>query len=231
MFSIANKIKELRNSKGITQEDIANRLGVSRPTYIDIESGKRSLTIEELNKLSYILSTPFEELLFDTALVQTNDFGMDKYKQIILNCLKFGGDSRDGKTTKTKLAKLSYLADFAWFYENLEPMSGLAYKRLPQGPVPETYFRVVEELFEDGLINIQLKGTAQMISLNEQSAPQNKLSSEELRLVKKIASKWKDKNTEEIVEFTHNQLPWKICKPNELIPYELITQEDPDNVY
>ena len=57
------------------------------------------------------------------------------------------------------------------------------------------------------------------------------LSKEEGALMKKIAEKWKGKKTQEIVNFTHNQLPYFLCRDNELIPYELITQEDSDMVY
>ena len=46
-----------------------------------------------------------------------------------------------------------------------------------------------------------------------------------------IAKKWKDKKTKDIVNFTHNQLPYSICREDELIPYELITQEDPGKVF
>lgn len=49
--------------------------------------------------------------------------------------------------------------------------------------------------------------------------------------MKKIANKWRDKKTKDIVNFTHNQLPYFLCRDNEVIPYELITQEDPDKVY
>ncbi len=34
-----------------------------------------------------------------------------------------------------------------------------------------------------------------------------------------------------IVDFTHNQLPWSVTDDKEIIPYVLITQEDPQNVY
>ena len=59
----------------------------------------------------------------------------------------------------------------------------------------------------------------------------NDISKEEVKLIEKISKKWKDKKTSEIVDFTHNQLPFKICSPDEIIPYELITQEDPAYVY
>lgn len=52
-----------------------------------------------------------------------------------------------------------------------------------------------------------------------------------MALLKKIAMKWKNKNTQEIVDFSHKQLPWLICKEKEIIPYNLITQEDVENVY
>ena len=57
------------------------------------------------------------------------------------------------------------------------------------------------------------------------------LSKAELVLIQNIAKKWKDKKTNEIVNFTHNQLPYLISRDNEIIPYELITQEDPQYVY
>ena len=150
-----------------------------------------------------------------------------------MNVLHYGGDSSDGKLTKTKLAKLAYLADFAWYYRQLKPMSGLVYRRIQQGPVPNEYFRVVDELYEGGQITIETKkdGKVMMISAVEDNPPQNKLSNEEVGLIKRISKKWKDKNTADIVDFTHNQLPWKICRPGDIIPYCIIGQEDPDNVY
>ncbi|PJE66767.1 hypothetical protein COU93_02460, partial [Candidatus Shapirobacteria bacterium CG10_big_fil_rev_8_21_14_0_10_36_6] len=57
------------------------------------------------------------------------------------------------------------------------------------------------------------------------------LKKEESEFIKKIAKKWQKKRTNEIVAFTHEQLPYKICSPGEVIPYELITQQEPEYVY
>lgn len=54
---------------------------------------------------------------------------------------------------------------------------------------------------------------------------------EEKSLLAKIAKKWKYANVKEIVDFTHEQLPWMICEDKEIIPYGIITQEDPNHVY
>ena len=145
--------------------------------------------------------------------------------------------SKDGKIPKTKLAKLLYLTDFAWFYHSLESMSGMQYRKIVYGPVPDIFFRVLDELEEDGKIIIDRKSDdgKDMFLVSESESNKNEkiqtISTEEKDLMKKIAEKWKDKKTQEIVNFTHNQLPYSLCRDNELIPYELITQEDPDSVY
>ncbi len=229
MSTIATKIKDLRIRRGLTQGEVADALGISRPTFVSIEDGKRELNISELNKLAGVLNISTGDLLYDVAQIPTDDFGLNKYKQIILNTLKYGTDS-DGKITKTKLAKLVYLSDFAWYYDHLVSMSGLQYRRIPQGPVPDAYFRVIEELYEDESIDVCCSGKAFMVKLNEQPDA-SELSKEELSLIKKIGKVWEGKKTKQIVDFTHDQLPWKICRPGEIIPYELITQEDPDHVY
>jgi uncharacterized phage-associated protein len=142
--------------------------------------------------------------------------------------------SKDGKIPKTKLAKLVYLADFAWFYTHLESMSGMQYRKIKHGPVPDVYFRAIDELFEDGQISITPTEDGAMLISETRNAKKNILtlvSKEEQKLIEKISVKWKSKNTKEIVAFTHNQLPYAICLDNEIIPYELITQEDPEDVY
>jgi uncharacterized phage-associated protein len=209
---------------------MADKLGISRPTYVLIESGKKIPDIAEIKIIAMTLNVTPTDLLGDTMQTQNDDTRLIKYKQMILACLLYGGDKSDGKITKTKLAKLVYLTDFAWFYNNLKPMSGLSYRRIPQGPVPDLYFRAIDELFGDGAINIEQKGQAFVISLVEKPSS-SYLANNESGLIKKIANKWQGSTTEEIVNFTHNQLPWKICRPGEIVPYELITQEDNSNVF
>ena len=62
-------------------------------------------------------------------------------------------------------------------------------------------------------------------------APHGKLDDDELNVIRLLGEAWKDKQTQEIVDFTHDQLPWQICREGEVIPYGLITQEEPEKVY
>jgi len=227
---MANKyyklIKSLRIEKGLSQEDIAVKLDISRSSYIAFEQGKTELSFPQAVKAADLFGISLEQV--ENGL--RPDY--NKYKQMILAYLR-KAVSNDGKILKTKLAKMLYLADFSWFYEYLQSMSGMQYRRIKYGPVPDMYFRAIDELEEAGKIAIDRKGEMILISENQGSKSQSleKLSKEELALIDKISEKWKDKKTNEIVDFTHNQLPYKICQPDEIIPYELITQQDPDYVY
>jgi transcriptional regulator with XRE-family HTH domain len=222
----AQFIKILRTERGFSQSFVANKLGISRPSYTSIEGGGRELTLDEADKLKDLYGISIEE--FATAVLPK----YEKYKEMIVAFLK-SSLSRDGKVPKTKLAKLLYLADFAWYYQNSNSMSGMQYLHRAYGPVPDPYFRALAELEEDGQISIGHKGDALLVSLSDPSSKQklDLLNDKEIELIKKISVKWKNKNTRDIVNFTHKQLPYKICAPDEAIPYELITQQDPDDVY
>lgn len=220
-------IKQNRFANNLSQAEMAKKLEISRPTYIAIEQGERDISFKEAQKLADIFGITLDN--FKEGVVQN----YEKYKQMILAYLRHAADS-DGKITKTKLAKLLYLADFAWFYDELESMSGMQYRKNHYGPVPDMYFRALDELEENGIIIINRTAEGPiLISENKtlQKEDLNQINSKELNLIKKIAAKWINKRTNEIVAFTHNQLPYKICEENEIIPYGLITQEDPDYVY
>jgi DNA-binding XRE family transcriptional regulator len=211
---------------------MADFLSIARTSYINIEQDKREITLGEANTLASIFGVSLDDISEEQMP------NILKYKDIIISFLKLNmyGKSdgkRDGKIPKTKLAKLVYLADFAWYYENLVSMSGMQYKKFEYGPVPDIYFRVLDEMYSKGEIAIEQKGGAMLVSLSrggEREEVKN-LNPEETDLIKKISKKWEDKNTQEIVDFTHKQMPWKFGRDGEVVHYELITQEDPEHVY
>lgn len=225
-------ITSLRKEKGFSQAQIAEKLCMARTSYIDVEKGKRELNVSELEKLANIFGLSIEQVLSGSFS------NYEKYKQMILSYLRMDITSKkDGKVTKTKLAKLLYLADFAWYYDHLESMSGMPYRKIKHGPVPDSFFRAIDELEESGKIIIERKSDdgKDMMLISEADSNKNEkiksLSKDEIILLSKIAEKWQSKKTNEIVNFTHNQIPYTICRDDELIPYELIIQEDPDMVY
>ena len=219
----AKFIKEARIKKGFSQADLAIKLGISRPSYIAIEQGKRELTMGEFEKLSGVLNVSFEEV---EAGESPN---YEKYKQIILSFLRL-----DKNIPKTKLAKLVYLADAGWFYYNLKSMSGMQYRKIQYGPVADSYFRIIDELYENGQIEInQTEDGAMLISQTRAGDKKalSEINKEESKLITNISNKWKGKKTKEIVEFTHNQFPYLCANENDIITLGLITQENPHEYY
>jgi len=57
-----NRLKELRESLAMTQEELAARAGVSRQTIISLEKGKYNPSITLAYKLSKIFGLSIEEL-------------------------------------------------------------------------------------------------------------------------------------------------------------------------
>ena len=223
-------IKELRMEKGVSQQELADLLWITRQTFSKLENWKIDPTLWQAVKISEFFGVDVSTFLpWDTQTTATKDIDWEKYKQIIKNFIKYGSDD-DWKITKTKLAKLCYLLDFARYYYNLESITWLEYRRIQQWPVPDAYFSAIEQLQDEESVMINQKGKAYMIE-NIETPQHDKLSEDEMNLLQKIAKKWKDKNTQEIIDFTHQQLPWMICADKEIIPYSLITQEEADNVY
>ena len=102
---------------------------------------------------------------------------------------------------------------------------------MPRGPVADLYFRVLDELDEDGLILIEPHGRAIMISLVENETSQNHLSEKEIDLIRRLGMAWKNHSTDEIVEFTHHQAPWEVCFDGEVLPYSMFYQNEKDVIY
>ena len=59
-----NVIKKLRKEAGMRQEDMANKLGVSRQTIIVIENDKYNPTLELAMKIAKLLNLHVDEIFF-----------------------------------------------------------------------------------------------------------------------------------------------------------------------
>lgn len=60
---MGNKIQKLRKSAGITQEEFADRLGISRTHIGHIEQGRKKPSLELLQKIAKYLKVTVSELI------------------------------------------------------------------------------------------------------------------------------------------------------------------------
>src|SRR5271168_4207596 len=66
---LGQRIAEARKARGNTQEEVADFLGCSRPTYIAIEKGDRAAKSDEIVKLASFLGRRVHELVRPTEPV------------------------------------------------------------------------------------------------------------------------------------------------------------------
>lgn len=218
---LGQTIRERRIDKSMTQAEMAELLGMSRPTYIDIEKGSRELKVSELSKVASTIGIQESELLGGKK------HNYEKFAQMMLYILS----KYENGIPKTKLAKLLYLADFSCFYLNLEPMSNVSYIRRDYGPVADVFFETLDNLFETGKIDIEPAGRAMLVKRATYEKSDSLITDSDKKLLDKIDAYWHNRNTSEIVNFTHNQRPWAAYLDGEVIDYPIINAEDPDNVY
>ncbi len=92
-MSIGSKIKETRQKMGITQKELAHRLGTSPQNLAQYESGKRNPKLETIKKIATALNVPIKNFYIEleddgyvidlsTACIETE--GIDKYLNQIL---------------------------------------------------------------------------------------------------------------------------------------------------
>ena len=96
MAGLNERIRKARTDLHLSQEYVANFLGIGRSSVVEMESGKRSVKAEELEKLSELFLIPVEALLKGTQTSAPSQMfarGFDQLdeadQQEILNLIEF----------------------------------------------------------------------------------------------------------------------------------------------
>src|SRR5579863_4036656 len=63
---LGQRIRRAREACRMTQEDAAKHVGVSRPTFVQIEAGNRQVSSLELDKLAYLFGRDIREFVADS---------------------------------------------------------------------------------------------------------------------------------------------------------------------
>lgn len=96
-LKIGERLKKLRKYFDLTQEQVAEILGLGRDAIIKIEKGERKISSEELMKFSKLYFISMEELLSETndidesSVVFVRDFNKlsEKDKKEIINLIEY----------------------------------------------------------------------------------------------------------------------------------------------
>jgi Zn-dependent peptidase ImmA (M78 family)/transcriptional regulator with XRE-family HTH domain len=98
-IELGRRIRQARESCAMTQDEVAEKLGVSRPVVVQIEQGKRPISGLELQTLAYLFARDIREFLADEfaeddvvqALFRSQeDVGQDGVKKALRDCIALG---------------------------------------------------------------------------------------------------------------------------------------------
>jgi len=60
---LGHEIRKVRNEKNLTQEKLAQALGLSRPAVANIEKGRQGIDVFRLHEIATVLEIPVVDLL------------------------------------------------------------------------------------------------------------------------------------------------------------------------
>jgi Zn-dependent peptidase ImmA (M78 family)/transcriptional regulator with XRE-family HTH domain len=98
-IELGRRIRQARESCGMTQDEVAEKLGISRPLVVLIEQGKRPVSGLELQTLAYLFARDMRDLVADEfaeddvvhALFRSHeDMGEDGVKRALRDCIALG---------------------------------------------------------------------------------------------------------------------------------------------
>jgi transcriptional regulator with XRE-family HTH domain len=96
MMNINERIKNYRNQLHLSQEYVANFLGINRATYTQMENGNRKITAEDVFKLSELFGVTADALLNENKLSQPATVFARSFEKLdendqaeIMNLIKF----------------------------------------------------------------------------------------------------------------------------------------------
>ena len=96
MMGINERIKNFRNRLHLSQEYVANFLGINRATYTQMENGKRKITAEDISRLSELLGVTADALLNENKISQPSTVFARSFEKLdendqaeIMNLIKF----------------------------------------------------------------------------------------------------------------------------------------------
>lgn len=68
-----NTVEEARSSAGITQEQMARHLHISRQTYAQLEKSPEKMTIAQARTFCSVVGSKLEEIIFSNVFSGTSD--------------------------------------------------------------------------------------------------------------------------------------------------------------
>ncbi len=225
----------------MSQAYIAEKIGISRPSYIEVEKGKKELTISQAQKIAQIFEIKIENLIsgkknfeLDIRIMDEKEIketigmridvpqkNIKKFKEVLLYILeRVGGKPNVGMTV---LYKLLYFIDFDYYEKFEEQLIGATYIKNHFGPTPVEFKKVIESMESKGELETVKSNYfqhGQTKYLPKRQANLSVLSANEIKHIDEVLARLSNKNATELSNYSHEDIPWIVTKENQPIKYE-----------
>ncbi len=218
---MSTSIKNKRLLMGLSQSEVAESIGISRPTYMKIEQGLSKPTEEQKALLAELFNISDESLVEDNISNKIKDIkpkeippdNVNKFKQVLLYIIsKVGSRPNIGQTA---LYKLLYFIDFDFYEKNQKYLMGATYIKNIHGPSPVSFAKISKELEKEGLL-VEVSSKYFNFDQKKYLVTKDPDVSEHIDdELERLASK----TAKELSELSHIDTPWKVAKDKQILNY------------
>jgi len=248
-------LKELRQKNDLSQEFLAKQIGISRPTYAQLENGSRKMLVVEAQKISQFFGlslenfldgkgnpSPIVEIEKNTKKIKSQKLksktpemrisvpqeNAAKFKEVLLYILeRIGARPNIGEAV---ICKLLYFIDFDYYEKYEEQLIGAKYIKNHHGPTPVAFPEIVKEMEQDGdLVRVEKKYFQydQKKYLPRRKGDLSNFTVREKDLIDEEIERFKDYNAARMKEYSHQDVPWIGTKNSKIIDYEAVFYRTP----
>jgi transcriptional regulator with XRE-family HTH domain len=244
---LGRRIKKLREQIGLSQDDLAKRLCLSRVTLSMIENGQRKINAQEMAELSKIFdispgvlidlekeiivslakSRKSQGSLRPALRINVPQKNIDKFKEVLLYVLnKVGAKPNIGEGV---LYKLLYFIDFDYYEKYEEQLIGATYIKNHYGPTPVEFAKIVQQMEGKDLVRVEKKffDYPQKKYLPLREPDLSKLNAQELATIDDILRRLSGKTAKDISVYSHYDVPWLTTEDGKVIDYESVFYRTP----
>ena len=219
----------------LSQEDVARVLGMTRPTYKQLETGERVPSNAELQAISELFGVRIETLLdpsgaTDTATpVSADSSGVNeaKYRNIILYLAeRVGARPNVGETV---FYKLIYFVETLALKELGRSIAGEQFYKRQYGPVPVSFTSLTNDMIATNQLD-RVRGyyyTYMQTKYLPRVEPTG-LTDEERGIMDKVIAFLGDKSATELSDLSHEDTPWIQAQDGEIVDLSLIKDTPKD---
>lgn len=245
------KIKKLRLKNDFSQDYLAKKLEISRPTYMQIEKGERDISVTEAGILAEFFGMTLMDFLSDTIKIEKevvfekedtekekNKFevrisvpikNQKKFKTVLTYILKkVGGKPNIGMTA---IYKLLYFIDFDYYEKFEKQLMGAVYIKNHYGPTPVMFGKIIEEMkskneIEEVRSKFYDKEQKKFFLNPEYEIDLTPLSAQEIKHIDWELRRLADKTAKELSDLSHEDMPWRVAKIGEEVQYNGVFYRD-----